>query len=1089
MRIDELLIMVKRNIRLLIAITFIVGLAIGSYLHMRPAFTRGDFPRLLYAAFAAPTSSTPTPYKEDYSLEEMEVGKAINAAINKQSELVLANLLYDIQAEDIRISEDDVYATAWLIMRDLENGEPLPTEPGLAFALQEKGNWRAVLPGDRDWLQTLAAAPVDILTEEAKTEWLLKMAEGTADLPTSPLGGYLLPWAAGKIVNLSQSVSHDRYTISGSAHYAFDFYISKVMWEIHAAKAGTVWMWKDDVLNDDHSGIGNYMVLQDTTTTPVTYQLYLHLAQNSIPAALKTRGVPVMQGQFIGIADNTGQSTGHHLHFQVHTEPLSYWGQSVDITFNDVTINGGRPRRIDAYINELPYCLGTDVCLEGQQSYVSGNIVQGDTTAPDGDITNLTTGQVVNEPSLLIEAWGEDIESGLKTLQIMAQYNGAWHEISPEFAVSPVAYEWDLCEDIVPNGPVSLALRLFDWHGNQIQLAGLKHFIKDYACPAPLPTCEPGPDQISLFSKPNFEGECAVFEAGDYSTTATFPDDQSASLWVGENLWVTLFADLEFRERSETFITNDSNLLDNRIGLNTVSSLIVKDNSTPPSIPLMIWPSAGFSIPASASTSLFWEDTGGAIEFQVHLDGESEVFSEWQVYPYWHMGGLPEGNYTWQVRARNANGESNWSELRSLSISAGELVDEPAFLLPYLYDVEDATASWMGSGLWQRIASETNAFSGQYIWRYGEGEGNDANYNWFRTGDLTSPVIEVPELEIGSIEQPYLRFWSRYDTESQNQHWDQRWVQVSVQDGSFQNLFQLSQDPMNYWVQSPYIDLSAFAGKQIRIRFYFTSLDTLGNNYQGWSIDDVQISMTSLPACSTPGLQTDGLEGAVGLVYGDQVNGEICPPGDEDYYLFRGEAGDTIVVDINAQVIESNLDAVLQLLDSDGTSQLAYHDDELAGVLFDPHLGYRLLRDGDYFLKVMPWDHPGAGGSNYSYDLSIFTDDSPPVAEIQSPISTASLPLKGIVQAITEDEGSGVSHVDFYWHSSDWLDSDWVNIGSDWSGDDGWSMNYSAEEEQEGAAFYIRVFDWAGNWTVAGSWDLVLRLPPHKSFYMPIIVR
>ena len=29
-------------------------------------------------------------------------------------------------------------------------------------------------------------------------------------------------------------------------------------------------------------------------------------------------GAPVVQGQLIGVADNTGQSTGHHLHFQLH---------------------------------------------------------------------------------------------------------------------------------------------------------------------------------------------------------------------------------------------------------------------------------------------------------------------------------------------------------------------------------------------------------------------------------------------------------------------------------------------------------------------------------------------------------------------------------------------------------------------------------------------------------------------------------------------------------------------------------------------------------------------------------------------------
>ena len=1074
----------------LIAILFIIGVAGSAYLYLRPALMDGNHPMPLYSAVAADMTSTPFPAAQEQSVEEIEVRRTIDQAIVDRSEMVLAYLMYDIQVADLHIAEDENYASAWLVMREVDSGDPLPNEPGIAFALRERGRWRAVLPGDADWLQALEDAPEEVLSTEAKAEWLLKEAELTAvDLPSAPLSGYLLPWAAGKVVSLSQSVSHDRYTPSGSAHYAFDFYISKTMWEIHASKAGTVWWWKDDVPNDDNSGAGNYIVLQDTTTTPVTYQLYLHLAQNSIPLALRTRGAPVMQGQFIGIADNTGQSTGHHLHFHVHTEPNSYWGRSVDITFNDVSINGGRPRRIDAYINELPYCLSTDVCLQGQQSYVSANIVQGDAIPPFGDIINVTTGQVVAKPDLLLAGWGRDLESGLKTIQMIAKYDAVWREVSPEFAVSPVVYEWDLCADQVPDGPVSVALRLVDWHGNITQLAGLKHFTKSYACPPPPPACVPGSGQIALFSKPNFEGECAVFNTGDYSTTGAFPDNQAASLRMGSNTWVTLFAGSGYRDRSETFLKNDSNLVDNRVGINSVSSLRMKNLSTLPSVPLLLWPSAGFTIPEFSSTSLFWEDAGGALEFQVRLGGALEMSSEWQVDPYWHIGGLPQGSYTWQVRARNADGESSWSGLRTLSVSAGGLLDEPPLLLPYHYDVEDASTSWTSSGLWQRINSEAGAHSGQFYWRYGEGAASEASYDRIRTGDLTSPPLTIPALAPGSIERPYLRFWSRYDTETQGRHWDQRWVQVSELGGSFQNLLQLSDDPMNYWVQSPYIDLSAYAGKDVRIRFYFTSLDGIGNDYQGWFIDDVQISLASLPACSSPGPQSGGPAGATVLTYGDQVSGEICPPGDVDYYLFSGLAGDRIVVDIDAHSLGSDLDAVLHLLDEDGASPLAFHDDEVLGVLFDPHLGYRLPRDGDYYLKLLAWDHPGAGGSRYAYDLSLFTDASLPTAEISRPISGESLPLQVTVQALGADEDSGISHIEFYWHSEDWLNSDWVNIGSDWSADDGWSITFTASEEQEGAAFYIRVYDWAGNWTGVGAWDLTLSQTPGMPLYLPFISR
>ena len=124
--------------------------------------------------------------------------------------------------------------------------------------------------------------------------------------------------------------------------YAFDF-ADGTEFPVLAAKGGkvkyAVWQYPDNQM--EHA---NYLVLQDNTTTPTTFQLYYHLAQNSIPAELRVPGTVVQQGQFIANADNTGPSTGHHLHFMVHADPTSFWGTSVDIVFSDVSVNGGRPR-------------------------------------------------------------------------------------------------------------------------------------------------------------------------------------------------------------------------------------------------------------------------------------------------------------------------------------------------------------------------------------------------------------------------------------------------------------------------------------------------------------------------------------------------------------------------------------------------------------------------------------------------------------------------------------------------------------------------------------------------------------------------
>ena len=1077
--------MLKSLVKLL-PVLFCIGFFPLAYLSYASIFHAGEVgdTRLAFPPVATGLFPVPLGQEQDDDPREEQVRNAIQEAISSQGEMSLAYLLYDVRPENVRIAENDQYAAAWLVMHEVSSGEPVPAEPGIAFTLREAGAWRAVLPGDPGWLQALVEAPQEVLSPQAKEEWLLMYEQAAADSPSAPLGGYLLPWAAGKVVSLSQSVSHDRYNTSGSAHYAFDFYVYRSMWEIYAAKAGTVWLWKDDVPNDDHSGSGNFIVLQDTTTNPVTYQLYLHLAENSIPAALKVRGAPVMQGEFIGIADNTGQSTGHHLHFHVHSEPRSYWGRSVDITFADVPINGGRPRRMDAYVNELPYCLPSDVCIEGRQSYVSANVVRGDSLPPDGEIVNLTIGDVIYTPSLLLAGWAQDSGSGLKSIQVVARYDGAWREIGPVHQVSPFTQEWDLCSTSIPDGPVSVALRLVDWHGNQAQLAGLKHFTKAHDCPPPPPACLPSASQVALFSKPNYEGACKLFPAGDYATTTDFPDDSATSIRVGSGVWVTLFSQRDFQGRAATFYSSDSNLSDDPIGGNQVSSLLVKPSTTLPYKPVQIWPPPGFQVDGSSSTTLFWGDTGGGEEYQAWLTGPQEILSDWQSQPYWHLGSLAQGSYQWQVRARNAAGEGAWSSNRTLLVSSASLTAQASSSLPYLHDVE-SQGGWTGTGLWQRDGTPGSAYSGAYAWRYGEGSGAEASYNRIRSGALTSPPLSLPDILPASDQKPYLRFRYRYQTETQGVHWDQRWVQVS-DGGPFRNLLQLSDDPMQYWLQSPYIDLSEYSGKNIRIRFYFTSLDEVGNAYEGWYIDDVEITLATLPTCSST-VAAGGIAGAMSLQIDERASGEICPAGDIDYYVFNGKAGARVVVDIDAQVIGSDLDGVLHLLDGDGASPMAIHDDEVIAVSFDPHLGYRLPWDGEYYLKLHAWDHPQAGGVNYPYDLTLSVDNTPPEAGITYPISSSSLPLDVTVTAFADDAGSGISHIEFYWHSGDWLNTDWVHLGSDWMAEDGWSMRFTAQAEQDGAAFYIRAYDWAGNWTGAGAWDLMLSKFPGRRIHLPLV--
>ena len=240
------------------------------------------------------------------------------------------------------------WASAWLNPVDPQTGRVVPAEPGLALAARP--GWptgRRRCPERLSGKQRFWMHHNPVLPSPEKDAWLETAAKAQSAQTTNTFSGYRLPWETGKAMYLTQSVHHDAYTPSGTAHYAFDFAApydasqhGSPMFAVYAAKAGMVALaeWRNPNGNEQYP---NYIVLKDTSTNPVSYQLYLHLAQDSIPAELRQTGAQVQQGQYLGLADDTGQSSGNHLHFQVETNPLGYWGQSVDITFAMSPSTGG----------------------------------------------------------------------------------------------------------------------------------------------------------------------------------------------------------------------------------------------------------------------------------------------------------------------------------------------------------------------------------------------------------------------------------------------------------------------------------------------------------------------------------------------------------------------------------------------------------------------------------------------------------------------------------------------------------------------------------------------------------------------------
>jgi hypothetical protein len=512
-----------------------------------------------------------------------------------------------------------------------------------------------------------------------------------------------------------------------------------------------------------------------------------------------------------------------------------------------------------------------------------------------------------------------------------------------------------------------VALNLYDIAGNPAALVGLRHFTKNYTCPSPPPSCIPDLDQISLFEDPYFEGGCVKFNMGNYPSADSLNplgDDDASSILVGDNIIATLYSEENFTGHSQSIKTDIAYMRYRWVPENTVSSMRVSSRNTIPQAPLLINPMDATAFREGDVIPFSWFNGGGAVEFQVeiYLDTELLLTIPWQSDPNVYVDSLGQGNYSWRVQGRNDGGVSNWSQWSTFSIES-PIVIPPQWTVPYSDTMEISQGRWTRSGFWSYTENSSKAHSGSHSWWYQNLYGNyDNDHPNF--GSLTSPPFIISNVGY------YLRFYYRYQTETQGVDWDQRWVQISVDGEPFKNLIQLDDDPQmpetSSWLKIKAIDLSDYAGHTIRIRFHFSTLDAFGNNFPGWGIDDFSIT-ASPPSNCDENRGDDTPSQAFLLTYDSNISmpGEICPNGDYDFYKFYGEAGDRIVVDIDAMIDGSLLDSYLFLLDSDGRTVIAENDDEVYAQKRDPLLAHSLMKDGEYYLKVRAWKHPLVGGDDF----------------------------------------------------------------------------------------------------------------------------
>ncbi|HIK51512.1 MAG TPA: choice-of-anchor J domain-containing protein, partial [Oscillatoriales cyanobacterium M59_W2019_021] len=269
------------------------------------------------------------------------------------------------------------------------------------------------------------------------------------------------------------------------------------------------------------------------------------------------------------------------------------------------------------------------------------------------------------------------------------------------------------------------------------------------------------------------------------------------------------------------------------------------------------------------------------------------------------------------------------------------------------------------AGLWHLSTGRGNqpGHSADDSLYFGTGEGVDGGGNYdvgHTAGRVTSPVIDLTG--IGSAE---LSFNYILASEGGNP-WDSARVLISQDGGVFEpiasNVSELV-DPTTGWTNAT-VDLSAYAGSNIEIRFDFDTIDSIGNNFEGWYVDDIVVTEVGN---GTYTLELNPDEAATNINFG---NAEL-QPGEIHGYKWNDEDGDG-EWDGN----ESALSGWTIYLDDNHNGEL---DEDEQSAITDANGEYSFteLVPGTYTIAEVQqdgWTQTSPDGSNNSIEPDDYTN-------------------------------------------------------------------------------------------------------------------
>lgn len=182
----------------------------------------------------------------------------------------------------------------------------------------------------------------------------------------------------------------------------------------------------------------------------------------------------------------------------------------------------------------------------------------------------------------------------------------------------------------------------------------------------------------------------------------------------------------------------------------------------------------------------------------------------------------------------------------ALAVQALVLLPSGAAAPPVYSDgFETGASGWTATGLWN-LTSE-RAHEGNVSWYYGISTGPGTDDNHFSTGnESNSGTLTSPAIDLTGIPHARLSYWQFWDGEGCP--YEHPVVQVLASSGNGTSVTTVHENCAGSGAGVQHVNLSAFAGQVVQIRFLWDTVDGAVNEGEGWYVDSVQVHAEALPA-------------------------------------------------------------------------------------------------------------------------------------------------------------------------------------------------------------------------------------------------